>query len=72
MDPDVFADALQNIAVNEFDIPAIDQRKVQETAATSIALGLMAADGLHYRAGGQSIMAKMVFDALMFSRAMGY
>ena len=72
MDPDVFADALQNIAVNEFDIPAIDQRKVQETAATSIALGLMAADGLHYRAGGQSIMAKMVFDALMCSRSMGY
>lgn len=72
MDPDLFADSLQNIAVNEFDIPAIDQRKVQEPAATAIALGLMNADGLHYRAGGQANMAKMVFDALMFSRSMGY
>ena len=72
MDPDVFADALLNIAVNEFDLPAIDQRKVQEPAATAIALGLMAADGLHYRAGGQANMAKMVFDALMFCRSMGY
>lgn len=32
----------------------------------------MNADGLHYRAGGQANMAKMVFDALMFCRSMGY
>lgn len=66
---DTLNDTLINIAINEYDICVIDQRPLLETSATAVSLGLQAADALHNRAGGQAITAKILVDALMYSRS---
>lgn len=66
---DDFYNAMLSVAVNEFDLPVIDQRALMYSSADAISFGLMAADGLHNRAGGQAMTAKLVFDALMYARS---
>lgn len=66
-----FADlngALLSIAVDEFDVCALDFSAVMDANAVLVAQGLGAADQIHQRAGGQAMMARLMFDALMAVR----
>ncbi|MGE5452420.1 MAG: hypothetical protein ACM3VZ_11340 [Acidobacteriota bacterium] len=65
---DTFMDSMINVAINELDLPVIDQRPLMFSSADAKNYGLMAVDGLHNRAGGQAMTAKLVFDAFMYAR----
>lgn len=57
-------DALQNQAIQMFDIPVIDMRVVMYSYAYGVSMGWYA-DSLHVRAAGQALIAKSVVDAML-------
>ena len=67
---DAFYDGMISVATTEFDLPVIDQRAFMYSSADAISYGIMAADGLHNRAGGQAMTAKLINDALMYARSL--
>lgn len=67
---DQLQQAQMDLAVNEYDLPVIDQRETMESGAVLQALNMQAANGVHNIASGQAITARSLWNAFVASRQM--